>query len=85
MTTKTVDEWCAEQVGRHSINIEDANDREIVREHFRIATEPYDDDDYRSSTYIEGDEGADEFVYGDSKSIAEAEKACIQVIYEASQ
>ena len=59
--------------------------REIVREHFRIATEPYDDDDYRASTYVEGPESSDDFVYADSKTIAEAEINCIEAIREAQK
>mgnify|MGYP001817531438 CR=1 FL=1 len=100
MTTKTVDEWTAEQCGfcimtglddkeyfyrpntteppyDFEWTIKDPRCREIVREHFKIDTREY---------YAGGWQSIAEDIHPPiGKTIAEAEIACIQVIYEASQ
>lgn len=88
----TLDEWSTEQCGVDSINLKNANDREIVREHFKITTM------YRPAGWIAMQNkwtqkiniAADEddsyvCLNGMGKTIAEAEIACISAIREAQE
>ena len=81
-----INDWCAIQVGKDSIDLNDANDREIVREHFNILTMAevnyeYNTLQWQHTWFCAWNDGTEETEC--LATIAGAEIACIKEIYKS--